>query len=154
MKAAFYTRYGPPEVIQLKEVEEPVPRANEVLIRIRATTVNRTDCGFRTPEYGLIIRPLHGLFRPRKNILGSELSGEIKAIGKDVKTFAPGDQVFGLTGSNFGAHAEYICLPEDGTIAKKPVNVTHEAAAAVCDGLMLGLNFMRAIDFHIQVMGV
>src|SRR5512144_1686495 len=148
MRAAVYTRYGPPEVLQLREVAKPVPKANEVLIRIRATTVNRTDCGFRKPEYGVIIRPLNGLLRPRKKILGSEFAGEIEAIGKDVKTFAPGDPVFGLTTISFGAHAEYICQPESGAIAIKPVNVPYEEAAAVCDGLTLGMNFMRKIDFR------
>jgi NADPH:quinone reductase-like Zn-dependent oxidoreductase len=147
MRAVIYTRYGPPEVLQLKEVEKPVPRDNEVLIRIHATTVNRTDCGFRKPEYGPIIRLIHGLFRPRKHILGSELAGEIEAVGKDVKTLVKGDQVFGLTGSNFGTHAEYTCLPENGSIAKKPVNTSYEEAAAVCDGLMLGMNYIRRIDF-------
>ena len=148
MKAAVYDRYGPPEVLHVKEMPKPTPRANEVLIRIRATTVNRTDCGFRKPEYGFIIRPLHGLFRPRKHILGSELSGEIEAVGQDVKTLVPGDEVFGLTASNFGAHAEYACMPEDGTLAKKPANVSHEEAAAVCDGLMLGMNYVKRIDFR------
>lgn len=147
MKAIVYTEYGPPEVLQLKEVERPAPRDNEILIRIRATTVNRTDCGFRKPEYGFIIRPTHGLLRPRKQILGSELAGEVEAVGKDVTTFVKGDQVFGLSTSKFGAHAQYICLPEDGSVAQKPVNMSYEEAAAVCDGLMLGLNYVRCIDF-------
>jgi NADPH:quinone reductase-like Zn-dependent oxidoreductase len=147
MRAIVYTRYGPPEVLQLKEVEKPIPKDNEVLIRIRATTVNRTDCGFRKPEYGLIIRVIHGLFRPRKTVLGSELAGEIEAVGKAVTTFTKGDQVFGLSASKFGAHAEYICLPENGSIAKKPINMSFEEAAAVCDGLMLGVNYIRSIDF-------
>jgi NADPH:quinone reductase-like Zn-dependent oxidoreductase len=147
MRAVVYTRYGPPEVLQLKEVEKPIPKDNEVLIRIHATTVNRTDCGFRKPEYGPIIRVIHGLFRPGKNVLGSEMAGEIEAVGKDVTTFTKGDQVFGLSGSRFGAHAEYICLPENGSIAKKPINMSYEEAAAVCDGLMLGVNYMRCIDF-------
>jgi NADPH:quinone reductase-like Zn-dependent oxidoreductase len=147
MRAVVYTRYGPPEVLQLKEVEKPIPKDSEVLIRIHATTVNRTDCGFRKPEYGPIIRVIHGLFRPRKTILGSELAGEIEAVGKDVTTFTKGDQVFGLSASKFGAHAEYICLPENGSIAKKPVNMSFEEATAVCDGLMLGVNYIRSIDF-------
>lgn len=147
MRAAVYTRYGPPEVLHLKEVPKPVPGDNEVLIRIHATTVNRTDCGFRRPEYGAIIRPTHGFFKPRKQILGSELAGEIEAVGKHVRTFAEGDQVFGMSGSGFGAHAEYICLPEEGSIARKPANMSYEEAAAVCDGLMLGVNYIRCIDF-------
>lgn len=147
MKAIVYTEYGPPEVLQLKEVERPTPRDNEILIRIHATTVNRTDCGFRRPEYGFIIRPMHGLLRPRRHILGSELAGEIEAVGKDVTTFVQGDQVFGLSTSKFGAHAQYICLPEDGSVAQKPANMSYEEAAAVCDGLMLGLNCVRCIGF-------
>lgn len=130
MRAAVYTRYGPPEVVQVKEVEKPAPKDDEVLIRIHAATVNRTDCGFRKPEYGFIIRLMHGLFRPRNTILGSELAGEVEAAGRDVKIFAKGDQVFGLSGSRFGTHAEYICLREDGAIAHKPVNMSYEEAAA------------------------
>ena len=123
MKAIVYTEYGPPEVLQLREVPTPIPKDNEVLIRIHATTVNRTDCGFRKPEYPLIMRPINGLLTPRRRILGSELAGEIEQIGKNVKTFKEGDQVFGLSTSNFGAHAEYICLPEEAAITKKPANI-------------------------------
>lgn len=147
MKAIVYTRYGAPEVQQLKEVAKPVPKDNEVLVRIRATTLNRTDCGFRKPEYPIIIRPMHGLFRPKKNILGSEFAGDIEAIGKDVQTFKTGDAVFGLSTYNFGTHAQYICIPESGSITTKPVNMSYEEAAAVCDGLMLGSNIIRMIDF-------
>ena len=146
MKAIVYTKYGPPEVLQLKEVPKPTPKDNEVLIKIHATTVNRTDCGFRKPEYPVIIRLVNGLFKPKKKILGSELAGEIEAIGKDVKTFKPGDQVFGLA-LNFGAHAEYICLPETGSISKMPANLSYKEAAAVCDGLMLAVTYIREIDF-------
>jgi len=148
MKAIVYTKYGPPEVLQLKEVEKPTPKDDEVLIEIQATTVNRTDCGFRKPEYGFIIRLINGLFRPRKNILGSEFSGEIEAIGKDVKTFKRGDQVFGLSTGHFGAHAEYMCIPEKGSITIKPANMSYEEAAAVCDGLMLAMTYIRKINFH------
>ena len=147
MKAIVYTKYGAPEVLQLKAVPKPAPKDNEVLIKIHATTVNRTDCGFRKPEYPVIIRLVNGLFKPRKKILGSELAGEIEAIGKDVKTFKPGDQVFGLSTGNFGAHAEYICLPETGSITTKPANISYNEAAAVCDGLMLAITYIRKIDF-------
>jgi len=146
MKAITYSKYGPPEVLQLKEVDKPIPKDDEVLIKIHATTVNRTDCGFRNPQY-LIVRIISGLFRPKKNILGSELAGEIEAIGKDVKTFKQGDQVFGLSAINFGTHAQYICMPEKGTITTKPTNMTYEEAAAVCDGLMLAMAYIRKIDF-------
>jgi len=147
MRAVVYSRYGPPEVLQLTEVEKPVPKDDEVLIKIYATTVNRTDCGFRKPEYGFIIRPINGFFRPRKKILGSEFAGEIEAIGKNVTVFKPGDQVFGLSTGRFGTHAKYLCLSEKSSIAIKPINMTFEEAAAVCDGLTLGMNYIRKIDF-------
>ncbi len=146
MKAVFYTKYGSPDVLQVKEVEKPTPKDNEVLIKIHATTVNRTDCGFRKPEY-LIVRFFSGFFKPKKNILGSELAGEIEAIGKDVKSFKVGDKVFGLSTVNFGAHAEYICIPENGSITTMPANIPYEEAAAICDGLMLAINYISKIDF-------
>ncbi len=148
MKAIVYTKYGPPEVLQLREVPTPTPKDNEVLIRIHATTVNRTDCGFRKPEYPLIIRPINGLVKPRRSILGSELAGEIEAIGKNVKTFKQGDQVFGLSPSSFGTHAEYICLPEEAAITTKPANMSYDEAAAVCDGAYLALSIIRKMDFR------
>jgi NADPH:quinone reductase-like Zn-dependent oxidoreductase len=157
MKAAVYTKYGPPEVIQLKEVPKSAPKDHEVLVKIYATTVNRTDCGFRKPEYPVIIRLVNGIFKPRKTILGSELAGEVEAIGKDVKTFKPGDAVFGLSCGNFGAHAEYICMLEEKSIAAKPSNMSYSESAAVCDGLMLAINYIRKIDFsnrpHILING-
>ncbi|MDQ3002247.1 MAG: NAD(P)-dependent alcohol dehydrogenase [Fibrobacterota bacterium] len=146
MKAIVNTVYGPPDVLQLKEVEKPVPKDNEVLIGIHATTVNRTDCGFRKPEY-LIVRLIAGLFKPRKTILGSELAGVVESIGKDVNSFKPGDKVFGLSTYNFGAHAEYICIPESGSISIMPSNMSFEEAAAICDGLFLAMAYMRKIDF-------
>lgn len=148
MKAVVYTRYGPPEVLQLKEVEKPTPKDDEVLVKVHATTVNRTDCGFRKPEYGFIIRLINGLWRPRRRVLGSEFAGEIEAVGKDVTTFNPGDPVFGLSTGRFGTHAEYVRIPETGSISAKPVNVSYEEAAAVCDGLMLAMTFIRKIDFR------
>ncbi len=147
MKAVVHTRYGPPEVLHLMEVDKPTPKENEVLIKIHATTVNRTDCGFRKPEYPVIIRLINGLFKPKKTILGNEFAGEIEATGVNVSTFKPGDQVFGLSTYNFGTHAQYICLPEKGSITIKPKNMSYEEAAAVCDGLMLGINLIRKIDF-------
>ena len=147
MKAIVYTKYGPPEVLQLMEVEKPTPKDNEVLIKIHATTVNRTDCGFRKPEYILIIGFINGFFKPKKKILGSELSGEIEAIGKDVKVYKPGDLVFGLSTYNFGAHAEYICLPETGSFTLKPENISCEQAAAICDGAFLAFANIKKIDF-------
>lgn len=147
MKAIVYTQYGPPEVLKLKDVPKPTPGRNEILIKVRATTVNRTDCGFRKPEYPVIIRLVNGIFKPKRQILGSEFAGDVEAIGDDVKTFKPGDQVFGLSTVNFGAHAEYICLPENGSVTHKPVNMSYEEAAAVCDGLMLANAYLGKIDF-------
>jgi NADPH:quinone reductase-like Zn-dependent oxidoreductase len=147
MKAVVYNEYGPPEVLQLKEVPKPEPKDNEVLIRIHASTVNRTDCGFRKPEYPVIIRLVNGLFKPKKKVLGTELAGEIEAVGKNVKAFKPGDQVFGLSTFNFGTHAEYICLPESGSITTIPSNLSYAEAAGVCDGLMLAITYIRKMDF-------
>jgi len=142
MKAVVHTRYGPPDVLQVKEVEKPVPKDNEVLIRVHATTVNRTDCGFLRAE-PFFVRVVSGLLRPKATILGSELAGEVEAAGKDVASFKQGDQVFGLTGLHFGAHAEYVCLPEEAAIAARPANMDYEEAAAVCDGAMLAIAFIR-----------
>jgi NADPH:quinone reductase-like Zn-dependent oxidoreductase len=146
MKAVVYTQYGSPDVLQFKDVEKPAPKVKEVLVKIKATSVNRTDCGFRKPEY-FIVRLVGGLFRPKRTILGSELSGEVEAIGAEVKTFKVGDSIFGLSTSNFGTHAEYICIPEDQSITIKPANVTFNEAAAVCDGAFLALSYIRKIDF-------
>ncbi len=146
MKAIVNTEYGLPEVLQLKDVPKPYPKDNEVLVKIHATTVNRTDCGFRKPEY-FIVRLISGLFKPRKTILGTEFAGVIEAIGKDVKTFTIGESVFGLSTFNFGTHAQYICIPENKSITTKPNNMSYEEAAAVCDGLMLANNYIRNIDF-------
>ena len=146
MKAIVNTRYGPPEVLQVMEVEKPIPKDNEVLIRIYATTVNRTDCGFRKPEY-LIVRLISGIFKPKKIILGSEFAGEIETTGDRVATFKKGDQVFGLSTFNFGTHAEYICIAEEKSITKKPTTMSYDEAAAVCDGAFLALANIRKIDF-------
>jgi len=146
MKAIVNTKYGPPEVLQLKEVEKPTPKDNEVLIKIQATTVNRTDCGFRSPQY-FLVRIVSGIFRPKKTILGSELAGVIEAIGKDVKTFKPGDSIFGLSTFNFGAHAEYISMAEEASITTIPSNITFKEAAAICDGAFLAFSYIRKIDF-------
>jgi len=108
--------------------------------------VNRTDCGFRQPEY-LVVRLVGGLFKPKRMILGSELAGIVAEIGKNVKTFTPGDAVFGLSTFNFGAHAEYICIAEEKSITTKPTNKSFNEAAAVCDGGFLALAFIKKIDF-------
>ena len=146
MKAIVNTVYGSPDVLQLMEVEKPSPKDDEVLIKIHATTVNRTDCGFRNPEY-LIVRLISGLFKPKKQILGSELAGEIEAIGGNVKSFKKGDKVFGLNTFNFGTHAEYLCMSENKSITIMPNNMSYNEAAAVCDGMFLAYANIKKIDF-------
>jgi NADPH:quinone reductase-like Zn-dependent oxidoreductase len=160
MKAIVYTEYGPPDVLQLKEVEKPTPKDNEVLIRIYATPVNYGDITAR--NFGKIsardfnmpmilwlpARFMFGFSKPRKKILGSEFAGEIKAVGKNVKKFKEGDQVFGYTGQNMGANAEYLCMPETGSLALKPVNMTYDEAAAVPYGAITALSLLRKVNIH------
>jgi NADPH:quinone reductase-like Zn-dependent oxidoreductase len=153
MKAIVCTRYGPPEVLHLKEVKKPTPRDNEVLIRVYATTVTATDCEMRRfSKFPLWIwipgRIGVGITGPRQKILGKELSGEIESVGKAVKLFRKGDQVFAATGNMYGAHAEYKCLPEDWAVAIKPVNMTHEEAAAIPIGGHTALHFLRKANIH------
>jgi NADPH:quinone reductase-like Zn-dependent oxidoreductase len=149
MKAILHTKFGPPDELQLKEVEKPSPKDNEVLIKIRATTVTSTDCNARnftfvTPIFQLPARLFFfGVFKPRINILGFDLAGEIETVGKDVKRFKAGDQVFGTPGIAFGAHAEYTCVPEDGLLTIKPPDVSWEGAAAVFLGAHTALFFLR-----------
>lgn len=143
MKASIYTRYGPPEVLQLVEVPKPTPNDNEVLIKIYATTVNRTDCGFRSAQY-FISRFFSGLFKPKNQILGNEFAGVIEAIGKDVKSFNIGDKVFGYNDTRFGAHAEYMAMAENEPITTMPLNITYEEAAAITEGGHYALCDIRA----------
>src|SRR6266850_351464 len=147
MKAIVYERYGPPEVLRLREVEKPTPKDNEVLIRAYSTTVTAGDCRVRSLHmpvgFGLIARLVLGVSRPRQPILGSELAGKVESVGKDVNKFRIGDAVFAFTGARLGCHAEYKCMPEDGALALKPANLTFEEAAAMSSGGTTALDFFR-----------
>lgn len=158
MKAVVWTKYGPPDVLEIREVEKPTLKDNEVLIRIHATTVTAGDSelrGLKFPIYlSLPMRAWVGFLKPRPNTIpGTELAGEIEAVGKDVKRFKEGDQVFGTAGMSFGANAEYICLPAEpggteGGVAIKPVNMTYEEAACVPFGGRDSLHFLRLGNVH------
>jgi NADPH:quinone reductase-like Zn-dependent oxidoreductase len=143
MKAIIHTRYGPPEVLQLKEVPKPTPKDNEVLIKVYATTVNRTDCGFRSAEY-FISRFFSGLFKPNNQTLGNEFAGEIEDIGKAVKYFTPGDKVFGYNDSTFGANAQYMVIDEGAAITTMPASITYAEAAPITEGGHYALCDIRA----------
>jgi NADPH:quinone reductase-like Zn-dependent oxidoreductase len=140
MRAVVYDTYGPPEVLRLEEVDRPVPKDDEVLVKIHATTVNRTDCGWRSAK-PFIARYFTGLRRPKRRILGSELAGEVEAVGAAVSEFKVGDHIFGV--NYFGAHAEYVCMPEDRPLAHKPAGMTFAEAAAASDGAILALTALR-----------
>jgi len=160
MKAIVCMEYGTPNVLQLKEVFKPTPKDNEVLIRVHATSVNFGDLmarnfkavsarKFNMPVFfWLPAKISFGLRKPNISILGSELAGEIEAVGENVKRFKKGDQVFGYPGMSFGAYAEYLCMPEDGCLAIKPVNMTYEEAAVVPYGAIMALNLLRKVNIQ------
>ena len=149
MRAVVYDSYGPAEVLRLEEVERPVPKDDEVLIKVHASTVNRTDTDLRSAEY-FISRFFTGLVRPRRKlrITGTELSGEVEAAGVAVTEFKAGDRVFGVSAKTAGAHAEFVCLPESAPLAHMPSGVSFEEAAAVPDGVILALSYLRRVDLR------
>jgi NADPH:quinone reductase-like Zn-dependent oxidoreductase len=142
MKAAVYGRYGQPDVLQVKEVERPIPRNNEILLNIKATAVNSGDVRLRKAD-PFAVRFIFGLTRPKIKILGSVFSGQVVSIGEDVKHFKVGDFVFGHTDMSFGSYAEYICLPENASIALKPSNISHKEAAVIPFGGVTALHFIK-----------
>ncbi|MBC7877612.1 MAG: NAD(P)-dependent alcohol dehydrogenase [Anaerolineales bacterium] len=160
MKAITYTEYGAPDVLQLQEVGKPTPKDNELLIRVHAVSVNVGDIWARnfkaiTPGKfsmpGLLWLPARmyfGFSKPKVNILGSEFAGQIESVGKDVKSFKLGDQVFGYRGQSMGANAEYLCVPENGLVAVKPANMTYEEAAVVPYGALTALNLLRKVNIQ------
>ncbi len=144
MKAAVSKRYGSPDVIRFMDVATPHPKDNEVRVKVYATTVNRTDCGLRA-AHPFITRFFTGFFRPKNIILGSEFTGTIDAVGKEVKSFKAGDEVFGISTSKYGAHAEYLCINEEASITKIPVDLNLENALAICEGSWYAWNNLKEV---------
>jgi NADPH:quinone reductase-like Zn-dependent oxidoreductase len=147
MKAIIYSKFGSPDVLELKEIPKPTPKDHEVLIKVHATTVTAGDWRARTRKvpkgFGLMARAFFGFSRPRQPILGSELSGEIESVGKAVSKFKVGDQVFAFSGASMGCYVEYKCLPEGGAVALKPANLSYEEAAAISFGGTTALSFLK-----------
>jgi NADPH:quinone reductase-like Zn-dependent oxidoreductase len=142
VRAVVYDRYGPPDVLRIEDVTRPIPNDHEVLVKIHAATVSRTDTGLRSAEL-FASRFITGLLRPKRRILGSDLAGEVEAIGAAVTEFKVGDRVFGINPWKFGTHAEFICMPASAALAHMPAGMPFDEAAAICDGAILALNALR-----------
>jgi len=142
MKAAVHTKYGPPDVVRIEEVEQPAPKDNELLVKVHATTVNRTDAHYRAAK-PVPMRLLSGLTKPRATVLGNEFAGEVEAVGSGVTSFKVGDRVFGYLEGPFGGHAEYLVVPETGLVATMPANLTYEEAAPGTEGSHYALSHLR-----------
>jgi NADPH:quinone reductase-like Zn-dependent oxidoreductase len=142
MRAAVRTSYGPPDVVRIAEVDKPTPKNNQVLVKVHATTVNRTDCGFRAGR-PFFVRLLTGLPRPKVTVLGTEFAGEVEMVGASVTSFRVGDRVFGFKGLPFGAHADYMAIPQDGFLATMPAQLSFEEAAPSTEGSHYALTFIR-----------
>jgi NADPH:quinone reductase-like Zn-dependent oxidoreductase len=146
MKAIVLDRYGPPDVLEIRQIDQPTPKDNQVLVKVHATTVNRTDCGFRAGK-PFFVRVFTGLIKPKGIVLGNEFAGDVEAVGSGVTSFEVGDRVFGYSGlqhgSRFGAHAEYLAIAEDGSLATMPANLTYEEAAASTEGSHYALSLIR-----------
>src|SRR4030081_3257838 len=154
MRAVVYDRYGPPDVLRLEDVQRPVPRDGEVLVKIYTTTVNRLDCATREANrrsglaISLLSRLVSGVRRPRHRILGTEFAGEVESVGVATSDFAVGDRVFGTSGLRFGAHAEYISMPVSGRIAPMPTGMSFEESAPICDGALNALTCLKQADLR------
>ena len=154
MRAVVYDTYGPPDVLRLEEVAPPVPKEDEVLVQVHATTVNRADVHTREANrsnglaISVLARLVSGLRRPRQRILGREFAGEVVGVGAAVREFAVGERVFGLSGLSFGAHAEFICMRESARIAHMPVGMSFEEAAPICDGALNALMCLKQADLR------
>lgn len=152
MKAAIATKYGPPEVLELRDVPKPIPKKHQVLIKLHASTVTAGDCELRSFKlpllFGILLRPVLGLFKPRIKILGQEVAGEIEAVGSEVAKFKPGDQVFGPTNIQMGGYAQFVCMSEKAVLAKKPDHISYEEAATIPVGWLNALHFLRKANIQ------